>query len=98
MGFFSGLDTEGYDRQYSDRQLVQRMGGYFRPYTRKVLVVVVMLVIIALAGAAQPILVSKGLDLLGANLGQAEILILSAAVLIAGLIPWGANWLRRRSP
>ncbi|MEJ2597417.1 MAG: ABC transporter ATP-binding protein [Anaerolineales bacterium] len=96
MGFFSGLDTEGYDRQYSDRQLVQRMAGYFRPYLRSVLIVVAMLVIIALAGAAQPILVSKGLDLLGANIGQAEILILSAAVLIAGLIPWAANWLRRR--
>jgi ATP-binding cassette subfamily B protein len=96
MGFFSGLDTEGYDRQYSDRQLVQRMAGYFRPHLRYVLIVVAMLVIIALAGAAQPILVSRGLDLLGGSLGQAEILILCAAVLAAGLIPWGANWLRRR--
>jgi len=35
MGFFSGLDTEGYDRQYSDKQLTQRIWGYFKGYTRQ---------------------------------------------------------------
>src|SRR3972149_1280335 len=34
MGFFSGLDVEAYDRQYSDRQLIARMGHYFAPYAR----------------------------------------------------------------
>ena len=30
MSFFSGLDTEGYDRQYTDRQLTRRIWTYFR--------------------------------------------------------------------
>ena len=34
MGFIlDGLDTEAYDRNYSDRELLRRILGYFRPYT-----------------------------------------------------------------
>ena len=31
MGFFSGLNDEKYDRQYTDRELVRRIIGYFKP-------------------------------------------------------------------
>ena len=31
MGFFEGLNAEKYDRQYSDRQLLRRIGDYFKP-------------------------------------------------------------------
>ena len=32
MGFImDGIDAEAYDRQYSDRQLMRRIGSYFRP-------------------------------------------------------------------
>ena len=35
MGFvLDGLETEDYDRQYGDRELVRRIASYFRPYTR----------------------------------------------------------------
>jgi hypothetical protein len=34
MGYvLDGLDTEAYDRNYTDRDLVSRIVGYFRPYT-----------------------------------------------------------------
>jgi ATP-binding cassette subfamily B protein len=55
-----------------------------------------MVMVMALAGAATPILVSKGVDALGGNLTTDRILLLSLAVLIFGLINWGANWVRRR--
>ena len=29
-----GLDTEDYDREYSDTDLLKRIGGYFRPHNR----------------------------------------------------------------
>ena len=33
MGFImDGLDAEAYDRTYSDRQLLNRITRYFRPY------------------------------------------------------------------
>lgn len=96
MSFFSNLDTEGYDRQYSDRQLFRRMVDYFSPHLRGLITIVVLLLIIALSGAMQPIIVSRGLDLLNAEVTTLSISILSLAILVAGLITWSANWYRRR--
>lgn len=96
MGFFSNLDVEGYDRQYTDRQLIRRMVDYFRPHSHRLLVVTVLLIVISLSGAAQPIIVSRGIDLLGTSITIFNIVLLTGAILVAGLISWGANWLRRR--
>lgn len=96
MGFFSSLDTEGYDRQYTDRQLVLRMASYFRPYGRQLVAVFGLLVTIALAGAGLPVIVSRGVDLLKTNLTAQNIGLLSGAVFALGVITWGANWIRRR--
>ncbi len=96
MSFFSGLDYEGYDRQYTDRQLVRRIVRYFHPHLRKMIIISVLLVIIALSGAAMPILVGRGIDLLDTGLTPGQILALVGAVLAAGVLTWGTNWLRRR--
>jgi ATP-binding cassette subfamily B protein len=96
LSFFAGLDTEAYDRQYSDRQLAARIAGYFQPHVRSVVLVVVLLLVIALTSAASPIIVSRGVDLLGGDIDWLDIIILSAAILLVGVISWGANWLRRR--
>jgi ATP-binding cassette subfamily B protein len=72
------------------------MGEYFRPYSRALIAVVFLLVAIALSGAVVPVLVSRGVDLLGGNLSLLNIGLLCGAILLAGLITWGANWLRRR--
>lgn len=47
MAFFEGLDAEGYDRQYSDKELARRMAGYFSPYRVRLIVVVIAIAIIA---------------------------------------------------
>jgi ATP-binding cassette subfamily B protein len=96
MSFFSGLETEAYDRQYTDRTLMQRIGGYFRPHKTAFILIVILLLVIALAGAATPIIVSRGVDIMGENLSPGNIALLTGAILIAGLISWGANWWRRR--
>lgn len=96
MSFFSNLDTEGYDRQYSDRQLLQRMVDYFSPHLPQLITIVVLLLIIALSGAAQPIIVSRGLDLLNDGVTTQSITILTVAIFVAGFITWSANWYRRR--
>ncbi len=59
MAFFSGLASEGYDRQYSDRQLVTRIAGYFSPYWLRLVIVTLLVLIIAGAGAATPVIVSR---------------------------------------
>ena len=96
MGFFSGLDVEPYDRQYSDRQLLARMGAYFRPHTRKLWGIGLLSLFTAIGGAAVPLLLARALDALGDVLANAQILLVSAAVLAAGILSWAANWWRRR--
>ncbi|MCZ7667168.1 MAG: hypothetical protein M5U34_08095 [Chloroflexi bacterium] len=67
MGFIlDGLDTEDYDRQYSDKELLKRIVAYFKPYTRKMALVGVMIALNSLAGVASPILIAAGIDMLEA--------------------------------
>jgi ATP-binding cassette subfamily B protein len=96
MGVFFGLDTEAYDRQYSDRQLLARITGYFGPYRRRVVMVGMLIAAISLVGAAQPIIVARGLDLLIISPEMKVLLALVAAVLFIGIVNWAGNWLRRR--
>lgn len=96
MSFFAGLDTEAYDRKYTDRQLAGRMATYFRPYTWSLVAVVILLLIIAISAAVTPIIVARGVDLLGTDITSQNILLLCTAILFAGVISWGANWGRRR--
>lgn len=96
MSFFAGLDSEAYDRQYSDRQLIVRMARYFKPHLGALIGIVVLLLAIALAGAITPIVVSRGVDTLRQSFTPRTIFLLSGAVLLAGVVAWGANWLRRR--
>ena len=96
MGFFSGLASEGYDRQYSDRQLVSRITTYFRSYTWQLVVVTALMLVTAFATAATPVLVARGVDQLSQSMSGMAIGILSGAVFLAGVIYWVANWIRRR--
>jgi len=96
MGFFSSLGIEKYDRQYSDRQLVKRMGIYFRKQTRRLVGIAILLLLVAFASAAVPILVSQTIDELQGGVQSQTILVLGGAVLFSGVFVWGANWVRRR--
>lgn len=96
MGFFSGLDAEQYDRQYSDQQLLRRMGDYFRPHMGKLWAIGWLSLFTAVAGAAVPLLLARALDELGAQLTDAQIYIVVAAVFVSGFVSWAANWWRRR--
>ena len=96
MGFFSGLDTEGYDRQYSDRQLFARITEYFRPHMRWIVIIILLLLLIALFAASLPIIVSWSLDRLQEEFTAMQVAALGLVVLAIGVIIWGANWVRRR--
>jgi len=96
MGFIlDGLDTESYDRQYSDRRLVKRIVRYFQPYTRKMILVGLMLTLNSVAGTGGPILVSKAIDLIEENSSTGFILLLSGGVLLMGAARWGFNYVRQ---
>jgi ATP-binding cassette subfamily B protein len=96
MSVFFGLDTEAYDRQYTDKELLKRIIRYFAPHRRRILFVGALVTVIALIGAAQPIVVSRGLDLLVASPATALVIAIVAVVLVIGILNWTSNWWRRR--
>ncbi|HZU86687.1 MAG TPA: ABC transporter ATP-binding protein, partial [Anaerolineaceae bacterium] len=97
MGFFEGLDQEQYDRQYSDRQLVRRIYPYFRPQAKRLALVTAMVLIIAVLAAVQPMIVSRGVDMLRIQPAMSSILLLGLGVLLLGILIWVANWFSRRA-
>lgn len=96
MAFFSNLDTERYDRQYTDRQLIRRMAAYVQPHRKTLVWISLLVVVMSLVGAAQPWIVSNGIDMLRQQPTQGNIFLLSGIVLAAGVTIWVSNWARRR--
>jgi ATP-binding cassette subfamily B protein len=96
MGFIlDGLETESYDRTYSDSELLRRIIGYFRPHTPKMILVAVAITLNASAGAGGPILISKALDLVAQNPTTAIILLMTGGVLLLGSAAWGFNFIHQ---
>jgi ATP-binding cassette subfamily B protein len=96
MSFFYGLDTEAYDRDYSERELIGRIFSYFAPHRRRVLIIACFITAVAVAGAAQPFVVARGLDLLVESPSISVLVALVAVVLSVGIFNWAGNWVRRR--
>jgi ATP-binding cassette subfamily B protein len=95
MSIFHGLNTEAYDRQYSDRDLVRRIYRYFAPQRGLILSVALLVTVISVAGAAQPIVVARSLDALIESPRIEVVIGLAAAVLAFGVFNWAGNWARR---
>lgn len=97
MSLFHGLDTEAYDRKYSDRELLRRIASYFTPHYGSVLLVAALVTGLAFVGAGQIFVISRGLDVLkDGSLPLEPVLVIGAVVLTFGVLNWGGNWLRRR--
>jgi len=96
MGFFSSLDTERYDRQYTDRQLIRRMANYFLPHWKNLILALFYILIVSSAGAALPWIASRGVDILEEKSSLLKILGLGGGILLVGVTVWISNWLRRR--
>jgi ATP-binding cassette subfamily B protein len=95
MGFFAGLNSEKYDRQYSDRVLVKRMIGYFSTQKKRMTGIVILVGVMAALGAALPVIVSKIMDLLKARPTVESILVVGLVMTVIAFLNWGLNWLRR---
>lgn len=96
MGFIlDGLDTEAYDRNYSDRELLGRVIEYFRPYTRTIFLVTLMILLSAAAGTGGPILVSQAVDLAAQTSSLQLFLMLAGGILLLGVAGWGFNYVHQ---
>jgi len=96
MGFIlDGLDTEAYDRQYRDRDLIKRIMGYFRPYARQMAVIATAITLNSVAGTGGPILISRAIDLIAQNPATSVILLLAGGVLLLGVSAWTFNFINQ---
>jgi len=97
MGFFYGLNQEAYDRQYTDKELLQRIFIYFKPHTAKIVLVAVITVASSLIGVLPRIVLAWGVDQIAPNPQQLELMLgLAAVILTFGVVDWASNWIRRR--
>jgi len=98
MGFFSGLAAEKYDRQYTDKKLINRMMDYFKTQSRYLVTLGVLILIRSLIEAYSPVIVARGLDqVTGKTISTRFIITLTGIVLAFGVLSWLANLLARRS-
>jgi ATP-binding cassette subfamily B protein len=96
MGFIlDGLDTESYDREYSDRELLRRILEYFKPHRRKVTLVALMLTLNSIAGSGGPIMIANAIDLVSESPTLDRMLLATALVLLFGASAWVTNFLRQ---
>ena len=96
MGFImDGLEAEAYDRTYSDRQLIARIIGYFRPKLRMMLLVAVFIILISLFDTVFPVLISYGIDAVAASRTVQTIVLLTVAILLSGVFSWVSNFFRQ---
>ena len=99
MGFIlDGLDTESYDRQYSDRDLLRRIAGYFAPYRGRMLLIAGMITLNSVMGALGPIVISRAVGLLETNPDAATLpvmILLAVGVSLIGASAWVFNYIRQ---
>jgi len=96
MGFIlDGLETESYDRQYSDRELLDRIIGYFRPHTKPMALVAVMITLNSVMGALGPIVIARSVGLLETNPATTTMALLALGVSLIGASAWVFNYIRQ---
>jgi ABC-type multidrug transport system fused ATPase/permease subunit len=97
MGFIlDGLETEAYDRNYRDRDLLQRLLHYFAPYRGKMILVAAAISLNSLAGASGPVLIARGIDLLSQqDQVPGLIFLVAGGILLLGALAWGFNFIQQ---
>ncbi len=87
MGFSTGLASESYDRQYSNRTLLGRIWAYAKPERKRIIVIFLTVLLQGGLGALPPVIVSKVLDEGVAGIpNEQAFYLLTAAVIILELL------------
>ena len=97
MGFIlDGLETESYDRTYSDRELARRIGEFFKPYLGRLILTALALLFMSIVGALSPILIAKVIDWVSSTPRWGIILGASLGVSALGAMNWAFNYIHER--
>jgi ABC-type multidrug transport system fused ATPase/permease subunit len=96
VGFImDGLDAEAYDRKYTDKQLVQRILGYFRPQAAKMLAAALMILVTAGLDTLLPIFVAHSIDTVQRSSTTQTLLLLAGGLTLLATLSWICNAVRQ---
>jgi ABC-type multidrug transport system fused ATPase/permease subunit len=96
MGFlFDGLDAEGYDRKYRDRELVRRILNYFRPQASKIITAALMITATALIEALISIFIAYSIDEIQTATSLNQVAVLAGALALIACLAWVFNLIRQ---
>ncbi len=96
MGVFGGLNQEAYDRQYSDKVLLDRTLSYFGVHKRSLMIVTFTVILFALLLDALALLIAVGVDELRTDSRGSQLLVLSVALIAIALIQYVVYFVRTR--
>ncbi|GGR27212.1 ABC transporter ATP-binding protein [Streptomyces netropsis] len=91
-----GIDPDGYDRAYGDRELTRRIVPYFRGWGRVVAFVTAAVIVAAVAGSAAPVLVARTVDSAAGDDGTGTVALLVAVIVLTGSVAWLFTFLQQR--
>ncbi len=96
MGFvLDGLETEAYDRTYSDSTLIRRITAYFQPHRTRMLLILLMVLLQAALQTLLPLAISRGINTLAGIPSPSQIALFSGAVILIGALGWLFNYVRQ---
>ena len=96
MGFIlDGLDSEAYDRNYTDRELIRRIASYFRPYARAMLLIAAAITLNSAAGSGGPIIIARAIDGLARQFSNERLLLFAGGILLLGVTAWTFNYIQQ---
>ena len=94
--FVQGLTSEAYDRDYTDVELLRRIGRYFVRYRKQLFWTVILMSVVSFSGAALPLVVSRTVEGLASQPSTDFVILITALMTTFGILIWLGNWGRRR--
>ncbi len=96
MGLLGSLAADKYDRQYSDGYLVKRVATYFAPHKRRVWAVIALVIAFAAIGAANPVIISAGVQAMEDANGSNTLTLVVAGLFVLAFANFVVYYFRRR--
>jgi len=94
---YIGLEAEEYDRKYSNWALITRILGFFRPYTRVMVTVIINTALNSLVSALVPLLIAFAINLLQVNPSTTLVATIIIVVLVLNLVYYVFNYYSTRN-
>ena len=91
-----GLEAEQYDRLYKDKDLLNRITKYFRPYRRKMVIVTLFLTLTAFTYAAIPLMTSIAISNLETNREPIYLVFIIISIFSLNCLAWIFNYFRQK--